>query len=92
MTTDDQQKIIQDPAFDVKTLPYEKAIKALEAIVSKIEKGEISLEESVRIYERGQELKKHCLHLLEQAEARIQVLSVSEDGEPTQTDAMHLGM
>jgi exodeoxyribonuclease VII small subunit len=70
---------------DITTLPFEAAMKELEAIVSRLEKGEVALEESIAIYERGEALKAHCDSLLKKAEARIEKITLSRDGKPTGT-------
>src|SRR4029077_9561208 len=60
---------------DVKTLSFEKALAELEQIVQKLERGDVALEESVTIYERGEALKRRCEELLRQAEARGEALT-----------------
>ncbi len=62
------------------TLGFEEALRELEAIVSALEQGPATLEETLRLYERGVRLAAHCESLLEQAELRIQVLRRHEDG------------
>ncbi len=57
---------------DVQTLPFEAALKQLEEIVTKLERGDVPLEESIAIYERGEALKKRCEALLNQAEERVE--------------------
>ena len=66
-------------------MPFEDAMKELESIVSKLEKGDISLEDSIAAYERGESLKKRCEDLLKQAEARIEKIKLGADGKPTGT-------
>ena len=66
-------------------LPFEAAMKELEAIVDKLEKGQVALEESIAIYERGEALKAHCDKLLKSAEARIEKITLARDGRPTGT-------
>lgn len=51
---------------------FEEALKELESIVMKLENDEITLEESVKLYEKGIELSKFCAEILEQAELRIE--------------------
>jgi exodeoxyribonuclease VII small subunit len=68
---------------DIAKLSFEEALKELEAIVSKLESGEAPLQESIEIYERGEALKKRCEELLKKAEARIEKITLSKDGEPT---------
>ena len=57
---------------DVASLSFEAALKELEQIVTKLERGDVPLEESIAIYERGEALKKRCESLLAQAEERVE--------------------
>lgn len=68
---------------DVATLPFEAALKQLEDIVARLERGDVPLEESIAIYTRGEALKARCDALLKQAEARIERITLSADGKPT---------
>lgn len=61
-------------------MPFEKALEQLEDIVRRLEKGDVALDESVMIYERGEALKRHCESLLKRAEARIQRITLAPDG------------
>ena len=58
---------------------YEQALAELESIIDKIESGEIGLEDSVRQYERGVLLRKHCEAILSRAEQRVVELTPSQD-------------
>lgn len=64
----------EDKNFDitVEDLSFEEALEQLEQIVQKLETEEVSLEESVNLYERGMELSKYCTNTLENAEQRIE--------------------
>ena len=76
----------QDSKFaDITELPFEKALAELEAIVGRLERGDVPLEESIAIYERGEALKLRCEGLLKQAEARIERITLGADGKPTAT-------
>lgn len=66
---------------DIKSLGFEEAIQQLEQIVKRLESGSVALEESITIYERGEALKARCDTLLKKAEARIEKISVSADGQ-----------
>ncbi len=58
---------------------FEDAYKELSSLVKKMESGELSLEESVSVYERGVKLKQYCESLLKEAELKISVINpVSE--------------
>ncbi len=69
---------------DLQALTFEQAYAQLEQIIAQLESGELSLDESVTLYARGQALAQHCNTLLDTAELRIQQLS--EDGEITTLD------
>lgn len=53
-------------------IPFEEALKKLETIVTKLQDGSVSLEESVKLYEEGITLSKNCSSILEEAELRIE--------------------
>jgi exodeoxyribonuclease VII small subunit len=63
---------------------FEAAIGELESIVKKLEEGDLPLEASLQLYERGVQLSRFCHSQLEQAERRIEVLN--ERGELTPVD------
>jgi exodeoxyribonuclease VII small subunit len=69
----------------IASLPFEQAMAELEGIVTKLEKGQVALEESIALYERGERLKRHCEALLANAEMRVQKISLGEKGEVTGT-------
>jgi exodeoxyribonuclease VII small subunit len=73
---------------DVKTLTFEKALAELEQIVQKLERGDVVLEESVTIYERGEALKRRCEELLRQAEARVEKITLDAGGKPVGTEPL----
>jgi exodeoxyribonuclease VII small subunit len=62
---------------DEKQVTFEQAMAQLEKIVSQIASGEIGLEESVAMYEKGMEMVQHCRTILDRAEKRIEMLSQS---------------
>ncbi len=68
-----------------KKLTFEQALGELEKIVSQIENGEVSLEQSIEKYAEGVELDKQCREILDAAEKKIQLLSRGADGSITQT-------
>jgi exodeoxyribonuclease VII small subunit len=49
---------------DIKDMTFERALKELESIVGRLERGDVELEESIAIYERGEDLRDHCYRLL----------------------------
>jgi exodeoxyribonuclease VII small subunit len=74
------------PNADVTKLSFEKALAELEQIVQRLERGDVPLEESVAIYERGETLKRRCEELLRQAEARVEKITLDASGKPTGTE------
>ena len=68
---------------DIREMSFEKALKELESIVGRLERGDVELEESINIYERGEALKEHCDRLLKQAEAKVEKLTFNQAGEPS---------
>ena len=73
---------------DVPQLSFEKALAELESIVQKLERGDVALEESVTIYERGEALKRRCEELLRQAEARVDKITTDASGQVTGTEPL----
>ena len=69
-------------ADDVANMAFEQALKELEEIVAKLEGGEVGLEDSIKLYERGEKLKGRCEKLLKEAEARIEKITLGADGKP----------
>ncbi|AQT46836.1 MULTISPECIES: exodeoxyribonuclease VII small subunit [Bartonella] len=67
---------------DVSQMSFEKALGALEEIVEKLERGDVALDETIRIYERGEALKKHCDQLLKAAENKVDKIRLSREGQP----------
>ena len=67
---------------DVKAETFEEALVQLEQIVQKLEKGELPLEESLKLYEEGIRLSRLCHGKLEEAEGRIEMLIKDARGEP----------
>jgi exodeoxyribonuclease VII small subunit len=59
---------------------FESAMRRLEEIVSELEKGDLSLEQSLSMYEEGVELTKFCSSKLDESEKKIQVLTRDEEG------------
>ena len=68
---------------DVKKMSFEEALTALEAIVQDLEGGEVPLDQSIAIYERGEALKTHCGELLKAAEDRVEKIKLDREGRPT---------
>ena len=71
-----------DTNSDIKEMSFEQALDALEKIVDDLERGDVPLDQSIRIYERGEALKAHCDRLLKAAEDRVEKIRLSREGKP----------
>lgn len=72
----------------IAALSFEEALKQLETIVENLERGDIPLEQSINIYERGESLKKHCERLLKVAEAKVEKIQLSGEGHPESVEPL----
>lgn len=70
----------------VSELSFEEALRALEDIVTRLERGDVALDQSITLYERGAELKKHCEARLNAAQMRVEAIRLAEDGTPKGTE------
>ncbi len=68
---------------DIKGLSFEKALAQLEDIVARLEGGKVDLEDSIKLYEKGEALKKHCETKLKEAEVRIEKITLDPSGKPS---------
>ena len=66
---------------DIKGMSFEQALEALEKIVEDLERGDVPLDQSIKIYERGEALKKHCDQLLKAAEDKVEKIRLSREGQ-----------
>jgi exodeoxyribonuclease VII small subunit len=73
---------------DIGNMSFEEALAALERIVDDLEKGDVPLDQSIKIYERGEALKKHCDALLKAAEDKVEKIRLSRDGAPMGTEPL----
>ncbi|MCH8467630.1 MAG: exodeoxyribonuclease VII small subunit [Roseinatronobacter sp.] len=70
----------------VTEMSFEDALRALEDIVTRLERGDVPLEESIALYERGAALKKQCEARLNAAQMRVEAIRLAEDGTPKGTE------
>lgn len=63
---------------DIEKMEFEEAMRELEEILIKMDNGEVSLKESVDLFERGSALKRHCEKILNEAQLRISKISSVE--------------
>ena len=68
-----------------KSFPFEASLDKLEKLVEKMEDGDLTLEESLKIFEEGVKLTKECQQALADAEQKVKLL-IEESGEVTSTD------
>ncbi|MEO8897641.1 MAG: exodeoxyribonuclease VII small subunit [Candidatus Dormibacter sp.] len=68
-------------ADDLTTLSYEAALGELDAIIARLERGDVDLEAAITAYERGAALTRHCAELLDRTEQKITQLVVGAAGE-----------
>lgn len=72
----------------VDSLTFEAAMAELEKIVDQLERGEVALEDSIAIYERGEALKGRCEALLKAAEERVEKIRLTTSGEAAGTEPL----
>ena len=70
----------QTTGAEAQDVPFEQALGELERIVEKLEQGEVPLDESLKLYEKGVKAYRLCRKVLDRAEKRIQVLVRDADG------------
>jgi exodeoxyribonuclease VII small subunit len=68
------------PSPEVAGLSFEAALRELETIVARLEQGDVDLEDSIALYERGQALKSHCEAKLKAAEGRLEKIVLGAAG------------
>ncbi|GAW35112.1 exodeoxyribonuclease 7 small subunit [Roseovarius sp. A-2] len=73
------------PDTPVNEMSFEQAMKELEQVVGRLERGDVALDESITLYERGAELKKRCETKLKEAEEKVAAITLDSDGQPTGT-------
>ena len=69
----------------VDQMTFEQAMKELESVVGKLERGDVPLDESIALYERGALLKARCEAKLKEAEEKVAAITLDRNGEPTGT-------
>ena len=70
---------------EIENMSFEEAMKELEATVGKLEHGDASLDESIKLYERGAKLRPHCDKRLREAEERVEKITLAANGQPNGT-------
>lgn len=80
----------KESSKQIEQMSFEAAMKELENIVSRLEQGDVDLEDSIALYERGNALKAHCEQKLKGAEARLEKIVLGPDGQPKGTERVDL--
>ncbi len=70
---------------EIAAMTFEEAMKELENVVKSLESGNVALEDSIKLYERGAALKAHCEAKLKAAEEKVAKITLGENGQPTGT-------
>ncbi len=73
------------PSTPVDKMSFEQAMKELESVVDRLERGDVALEESIALYDRGAKLKKRCEDELKRAEEKVAAITLDGEGNPTGT-------
>ena len=69
----------------VSEMSFEEAMRELETVVDQLERGDVVLDASIALYERGSALKKRCEDELKRAEEKVAAITLGTDGTPTGT-------
>lgn len=69
----------------VNEMTFEQAMAELENVVGQLERGDVALDASISLYERGAALKKHCEAKLREAEEKVHAITLDANGSPTGT-------
>jgi exodeoxyribonuclease VII small subunit len=69
-------------APEVPAMSFEQALAELEKIVQDLERGQLDLEAAIQAYERGTALKEHCQRKLQEAQLRVEKITLGPDGRP----------
>ena len=72
----------------IKEMSFEIAMAELEQVVTQLERGDVALDASISLYERGATLKAHCEAKLKSAEEKVAAITLNGEGQPT--GATHL--
>ncbi|MEL7728564.1 exodeoxyribonuclease VII small subunit [Citromicrobium bathyomarinum] len=75
----------EDNIPNISEMSFEQALKALQQVVRQLEDGEVPLDQSITLYERGEKLRAHCQARLDAAQARIEAIVLDAGGKPAGT-------
>lgn len=68
---------------EIKEMSFEAAMAELEKVLGQLERGDVALDESIALYERGAALKARCETKLKEAEEKVAAITLDGDGNPT---------
>ena len=72
----------------IDAMNFEIAMSELEQVVTQLERGDVALDASISLYERGAALKAHCEAKLKSAEEKVALITLNGDGKPTGVTAL----
>lgn len=78
-------RLMSEQPKEITDLSFEEALAALEDVVKRLESGDVALDESIGLYEKGEALRQHCQARLDAAQARIEKIVAGADGKATGT-------
>ncbi|WP_299281705.1 exodeoxyribonuclease VII small subunit [uncultured Tateyamaria sp.] len=67
----------------VDEMRFEEAMAELEKVLGQLERGDVALDDSIKLYERGAALKTRCETKLKEAEEKVAAITLDGDGNPT---------
>jgi exodeoxyribonuclease VII small subunit len=67
----------------VSEMTFEQAMAEFESVVQQLDRGDVALDASIKLYKRGAELKAHCEAKLREAEEQVEQLVLNTEGQPT---------
>ncbi len=72
----------------VDEMTFEDAMSELEDVVAQLEQGKVALEDSIKLYERGSQLKAHCQEKLKAAEEKVRMITLGDDRSAVGTEPL----
>lgn len=72
----------------IEEMSFEAAMAELETVVTRLETGDVALEDAITLYERGAALRSHCETRLKAAEAKVEAITLGSDGRPKGTEPL----
>ena len=76
---------------EIAEMTFEEALAELESVVTRLERGDVALDDSIALYERGAALRKRCQDKLAEAEEKVSRITLGDGGQPTGTQPFDAG-